>query len=215
MNTRAKSIQWVKYVTTHFIAILVDLIVDIDIFSWLYISMPKTKNSSQGFSHILVLIAFLAVVGAIGFFVSPQKNNQDEVLGSAQATSSAVTRSGFSVVVNSSESAWDFFEFLCTTYEECTQSLTSGFQLSIISGGPTQGYEIFVEPSRDWESYKFIKYYVKPTWTGSSALYTPSALELVQGSQTHTFDSTGVQAVIVPLEPFKTQFYHATSFSDQ
>jgi hypothetical protein len=185
--------------------------------------MPEAKNSSvllqssnsQGFSHIFVLIAFLGVVAAIGFFVSPRNSNEDEVLGTAQATSSAVTRSGFSVVVNSQNNSWDFFEFLCSSYEECVESLTSGYQLSIISGGQTEGYEIFVEPSADWDSYKFIKYYVRPAWSGSQSVYSPKTLEPVDGMQTHTFEENGVQAVVAPLTPFTSQFYHTTSFSDQ
>ncbi|MBP7927574.1 hypothetical protein KAZ57_00295 [Patescibacteria group bacterium] len=220
---QAKIVQWVNNVLTHFVAISIDLIIDMSVFSWLYSSMPKINHlpsisatsTSDGFSHIFVLLSFLAVLGAAGFFMRPQTStNNQEVLGTAQATSSSAIRKGFSVMVVSTSGNWDFFEYLCSSYEECTESLTSGFQLSTISGGQTDGYEIFVEPSNDWNSYKFIKYYVKSGWTDSATQFTPSMTQDIQGAVIHKFDGSNIQAVVAPVTPFTTQFYNATSFSD-
>ncbi len=193
------------------------------VFSWLYSSMPKinhlpsisSTSNSEGFSHIFVLISFLAVLGAVGFFMRPNSSTSNpDVLGSAQTTSSSATRNGFSVMVVSNSGNWDFFEYLCSSYEECIESLTAGYQLSTISGGQTDGYEIFVEPSDEWDAYKFIKYYVKSGWTDSNTQFVPDMTETIQGAEIHKFENANIEAVVAPITPFTTQFYNATSFSD-
>lgn len=203
---------------------MVDLIVDSARFFWLYSNMPKISNlpsiygpssASDGFSHIVVLMSFLVIVGAIGFVMRPETaQNERAILGTAASSTAQTTRKGFSLTVVSNNGNWDFYQYLCKSFDECRGSATSGFQLPTISGGQTEGYEIFVEPTQDWNDFSFIKYYVKPGWTDAETVFVPEMHETITGARIHTFEEPGTQAIIAPVAAFRKQFYNITTFSD-
>ena len=141
-------------------------------------SVSVKRFSNEGFSQLHILVAVLALLGGLTFYNSsikqPQSSSRDaQILGSSQSIRESTDKTGLAVTVKSTGPTWDFYEFLCKSYEECASSLEAGYQMPVISGGQTEGHEILIEPSSDWKQYSYIKYYVKNAWGLNSSQFLP------------------------------------------
>ena len=98
---------------------------------------------NKGFSLPIVLIVALFISLPVMFFFFSTRATAPNVKG-AFTTANV----GFDVQISSNKGTWDLFEFLCTTKEECTTSLTGGKRLETIGGGQVKTYDVVVEPDR-------------------------------------------------------------------
>jgi hypothetical protein len=168
-------------------------------------------SNNYGFSQFYVFALALLLVAGFSMYRQNALSKKQDVLGVTQAAP-AVERKGFSVLVKSNGPTWDFYEFLCSSLEQCRQSPEAGYQLPLISGGQTEGHEIIVEPNSEWSRYTHIKYYVKGGWgQGSSEfkLITPSR---IAGAELGDFD--GMSYVILPITSVKQGFDASAVFSN-
>lgn len=166
---------------------------------------------NKGFSLPIVIIVALFISLPVIYFLSISKPQQQTVKGV-----SSVKNSGFSIQIKSTNGTWDLLEFLCNDMDECTQSLTSGKRVETISGGITDSYEVFLEPSSDWDNYEFIKIYAKPGWGSSARTFSVVDKGVVPGTIVQTFTEDDVEQpfIIIPLDPVKSEFYTSANLAD-
>jgi hypothetical protein len=166
---------------------------------------------NKGFSLPIVLIVALFLSLPVMFFVFSSRSSMPKVKG--VATTSNV---GFDVQISSGKGTWDLFEFLCTTKEECSSSLTSGKRLETISGGQVKTYDVVVEPDQAWNEYKYIKLFVKPGWGSPFRTFTVANKAQIPNVEfvTLTEGNGSYNAIIIPISSVQNSFYSPINFSD-
>ena len=181
-------------------------------------SVSVKRFSNEGFSQLHILVAVLALLGGLTFYNSSIKQTQtasrdNQILGSSQSIRENTDKTGLVVTVKSTGPTWDFYEFLCKTYEECATSLEAGYQMPVISGGQTEGHEILIEPSSDWKQYSYIKYYVKNAWGLNSSQFLPVEPVNLPGTKILT-SPDGQSFAVSSLEQLKSLANNSVVFSN-
>lgn len=174
----------------------------------------------KGYSVPIVIIAivlFLLLPLAFwtlrnNFSFSPTFQN----VKGASVKGDSFSRPGFSVAISSKNGNWDFVEYLCSSLDECNQSLYSGVRWGVTSGGATENHEIVVENSNEWGKYSYIKYFVRPAWSSMPRDFKVVSLGSYPDSKVYTLSDgkENVEVVIAKLTSGDTKFYTASSFSD-
>ena len=174
-------------------------------------SYSRVKLNNSGFSHFYIFIFALVLVSGFSIYRQSSISKKDKVLGESEKAI-VNERNGFSVLVKSNGPTWDFYEYLCKSLDECKTAPESGYQLPLISGGLTEGHEIIVEPSNEWNGYKYLKFYVKGGWGQDFANFRLVNQPRINGTELGEFND--MSYVIVPVSSLKNTFDSSTVFSN-
>jgi hypothetical protein len=120
------------------------------------------KQRGFNLPSVIILVTLFVSVPVLYFTLVLKHPKTDNVRG--VATEIASSEGGVIVKVSSKNGTWDMFEFLCKSESECIQSLKSGKQWGVVSGGSTDGHEVLVEKSPEWKDFKFVKVFVHSAW---------------------------------------------------
>jgi hypothetical protein len=175
--------------------------------------MPKGFSSTL----ILIIIALLLVL-PIALWVSFNKISSSLSKESVKGASSSTiyAKPGFSVKVVSKGGGWDLFQYLCKTIEECEISVDSGKRGGTVSGGSVDSKEIIIGFDPSWSEYKYIKYYVKPSWSNDAAVLRKfNVTDLGSYPDSISKEMGGINFVISPLTDIQSKFQKSATFSDQ
>lgn len=157
---------------------------------------------------IIIISAFIII--PVVFWVFTFGDEPEDVRG--------VTTEGTGVLINilSKNGAWDMPKFLCEDISTCRESLTSGKPLEKTSGGGIEEQSIIIRSSKDWDSYEYLKVYVKPGWGTVERFFSTSMTDAVKGAVVESFDYDGnnYEAVIVPTDLLRSEFVDSITFSD-
>lgn len=168
-----------------------------------------------GIPTVLIFVALTLIAVSIFFAVKNAINSQN-VKGVLIVSSGQDSKSNLSVIVASKE-GWDLFEFLCSSLDECLNSLDSGTRFAKISGGSTSAHEINVGVSSDLKKYAFLKLYVKPSWGSNERIFNVSDLGEVPGSKIYALPdgSAKYNTVIIQISNIGNKFYKSATFFDE
>lgn len=157
----------------------------------------------SGFSvPIILIVILLFVLTPLGYYYFVIKSDNTNIKGTSDYRGST----GVLVFVNSQNSTWDMFEYLCKSMSECTTSLDSGTFFAKVSGNVTEDHEVFVEYSDKWSEYSYLKIYVQSGWGSINRAYTPTAQNLA---------SVDGDVMYIPLQQGeKNNLIIAGSFTD-
>ncbi len=179
--------------------------------------MPKLQRGSSVPLFIVITLILLAIpayywLSLNNFNFSTSSKN---VRGVA-SIGNVYDKPGFSVTVTSTAETWDLVEYLCSSREECLETLDSGKRLGTISGGSTELHEVFVEYSPKWDEYAFIKFYVRPGWSATQREFKIANLGDIPGATREVVsDGTYIyEVVIAPVVEVKNTFYRSAYFTD-
>ncbi len=166
---------------------------------------------NKGFSLPIVLIVALFISLPVMFFFFSTRATAPNVKG-AFTTANV----GFDVQISSNKGTWDLFEFLCTTKEECTTSLTGGKRLETIGGGQVKTYDVVVEPDQAWNDYKFIKLFVKSGWGSPFRTFSVSDPAQIPGAEVTkiTEGLSDYNIILLPITSVQNSFYTSINFTD-
>lgn len=160
----------------------------------------------------LILIVTVFLVIPIVFWVVSFRSTDDNIQGARTKNGDA----GASVLVSSKYGTWDLVKYLCQTREECVGSLTSGRVLDTTSGGVTDRQSVVIKYSKDWDSYKFLKVFVKSGWGSSLREFQVSLAGNASGSYVEDVVYNGInyKVVIVPIDIISGSLMEIAEFSD-
>jgi hypothetical protein len=171
----------------------------------------------RGFAHqaVLILFLFASVPVMMWFYLSSKNANANP---SVKGISSKESRdsSGFLISILSEGGSWDLYQYLCKTNDECTKNLEGGLRWETISGGVTSGHEIYTEEMPEWDSYRYIKLFAKPSWGSSYRKFTFQVVGEASSSM-HWFKngSEYIDTVLIPLEDIKEGLLREVRFADK
>ncbi len=150
---------------------------------------------------IVFLLAFVSVP-VFYFFLINKSNQLSNVKGARTEVS---LNSGLILNVKSSAGGWDLHEILCKTKDECTKTLLSGKEWSVVSGGTTEGHEIKVSADQNWQDYKYMKVFVRSGWGSISRVF--KILPNVKVTDVATYDMRTInyenseyRVLVIPLD---------------
>ena len=177
------------------------------------------NRSERGVSALVLLIlvfGLITVPAYIWHSGNSSKNLQNKDVQGASVVGGLSTKPGFSVSVKSSSSTWDLLEYLCVSVDECTNTLNSGRRLGTVSGGKTDLHEVVVEYSPEWDSYDYVKYFVKSGWYASGDVFEITDIGNVPGSAKYEISEDGslYDVVLTPVSSVQDNFYTSATFSD-
>lgn len=178
------------------------------------------KTSQRGYSAPVIIIIALLLLAVPVFYFTRTKNlslfSSVDVQG-ASSVGNINAQPGFSVSIISDSETWDLVEYLCKDLKECTASLTSGRRLGTVSGGKTDLHEVVVTSASEWDSYDYVKYFVRSGWYSQNKMFRVANLGDVPGSQVRTISDGAVsyEVVISPTKDLRNNFYSSAVFSDR
>jgi hypothetical protein len=107
------------------------------------------------------------------------------------------------------------YQYFCKTADECKKELDSGTRWETLSGGQTTGHEIFTSEVPEWNAYRYIKIYTKPSW-GSP--YRKFTFQVVGDANTsmHWFKSGSeyIDTILIPIEDIREGQLREVVFTD-
>jgi hypothetical protein len=158
----------------------------------------------------LVIIVSAFVVIPVVFWIFTFGEESEDVRGSRTGDS------GILINIISKNGAWDMSKYLCEDITICFESLTSGKSLEKTSGGGIEDQSIIVRPSKDWDSYNYVKIFVKSGWGSSERFFTVSSQGDVSQDVVKKFEHGGntYEAVVVPIDMMKSELVDSVIFSD-
>jgi len=158
----------------------------------------------------LIIIVSAFIIIPVVFWVFTFREEPNDVRG--------VTTGGNGVLINivSKNGAWDMSKFLCEDISTCRESLTSVKPLEKTSGGGIEEQSIIIRSSKDWDSYEYLKIYVKSGWGSVERFFSISLTDGVKEAVIESFDYDGntYEAVIVPTDLLRSEFVDSITFSD-
>lgn len=158
--------------------------------------------NKNGFSLVLFIVLSIFVISPVVFLLTfPNKEDKESVKGvSTQAYSNGVL-----VTVSSAEGTWDLSKYLCDDRETCLENLTSGKELSTVSGGAVTDHSVYVENTSLWEDYSFIKIFVRNGWGTSGANFVVTDLGSVEGTlrEAVSYKNNSYDVVLIPISSVK------------
>lgn len=159
---------------------------------------------------VIVIATFLIIPIAFWFLTS--KNTDGNIQGAKTKSGSA----GVVIDIKSSQGTWDLNEYLCKNIDECLESLFSGKPLETISGGVVGDKFITIKYVSEWDSYEFLKIFVKPGWGSTIRKFNASLSNDVSGAYIERFIYGGsdYDVVLVPIKDIKDTLLEIATFSD-
>ena len=125
-------------------------------------------------------------------------------------------KNGVLVSIRSNGISWELVEYLCVTREECVADLNSGTHFGTVGGGGSEAatHDFFIEYSRQFDNYSFLKIYLKPGWLNSSMRFLVDEIGTIEGSELVTFENNNSEfdAIIIPLDAIKNSVVKSANF---
>lgn len=162
----------------------------------------------------LLFIFFIIIFISVPLVFIYTSTRQNKNVKGAQTKISEI-QNGFLVYVTSKANIWDLNEYLCVSEDECLSSLDSGKKWSVISSGPAQNHEIIVQATKEWDSYKYIKIFVKSSYAGVASSLKPELLSQ-EGASVHeiSYQNQTYSVVMVDIEKVKLGVHQISRFID-
>jgi len=146
---------------------------------------------------ILLVVVLFSVAGIVAFSLG---NNKETAVKGTSSKKPVDEKSGFVFEVNSS-STWEMLEYLCNSESECRSGPTSGKRWGTVGGGEASMKNILVPFEEEWQSYKFMKVYMKPSLSASGGLFKVNLFDAAVGAKKIAVgdDTQDYDAVLIPL----------------
>lgn len=160
----------------------------------------------------LAFIVGMFLVTPVVFWLFTSKSASENIKG-AKNTGELT---GVLVKIVSSRGTWDLNEYLCKDKEECLSTLFSGKSLDTTSGGVVDGKYISIKYSQEWDSYGFLKIFVKPGWGSVVRKFNAFLTSNTEGvlKDNLVYGGSDYDVVLIPVNLVKTSLIEAASFSD-
>ena len=168
-------------------------------------------KKSSSLPLVIIVLTFLVIPVAFWFFTFREQNDDIRGVGTRGGASGVIVR------VNSNYGTWDMSKYLCPTREECSESLVSGKILETTSGGGIDEQFVIVRYTQDWESYEYLKVFIKPGWGSPERVFNVSLLGNIKDSfiDEFTYEGEVYKAVIIPIQSIGETLSEVAIFSDQ
>ena len=164
---------------------------------------------------VMIFVAVFISVPLLFWYVS-NSGRPSDIRGASDSNVEADV-SGLKFGVNSFGGTWDLFAYLCEDYETCVESLTAGKKHKVVSGGTGEDFGIAVPKVEEWDSYEYLKVFVKPSW--GSHHRTFKVLENVKSTdvsvETIEVEGEEITLVLVYLENAESLPAGVATFSDR
>ncbi len=160
----------------------------------------------------LVIIVATFLIIPIAFWFLTSKNSDGNIQGAKTKGDSA----GVIVNIKSSQGTWDLNKYLCKSEKECLESLVAGKSLETISGGVVENKLITIKYASDWDSYEFLKIFVKPGWGSTLRKFDASLVNGVSEvyMESFVYGESDYDVVLVPIKNIKDTLLEVATFSD-
>ncbi len=160
---------------------------------------------------LIVIVATFLVIPIVFWALTFKKTDEN-----IQGARTKIGAAGVLVKINSTYGTWDMAKYLCKTRDECLESLVSGKILETTSGGGVEDQFVSVRYTKDWDSYEFLKMFVKPGWGSSVRKFYASLTENISRSFVENFTYNGMdyEVVIVPVKGIGDTLLEVAKFSD-
>jgi len=168
---------------------------------------------NRGFTlPILILIIVLLIAIPAVFWVTTSEGKDIKGASSQEVT----IQRGFSVFIESQDGTWDLIEYLCTDKEECVEGLDSGESWGTVSGGKTDHHEVLVSYSSAWDTYEYLKVFVRPAWHESTRTFGIKDKSIFEGGEIVEISNNGkkIEVLLIPLDLVRDSFVRTVVFSD-
>ncbi len=160
----------------------------------------------------LVIIVATFLIIPIAFWFYSSKDSEGNIQGAKTKSDTP----GIIVKIKSNNGTWDLNKYLCVNKEECLESLISGRSLETTSGGIVEGKYITIKYTSDWDSYEYLKVFVKPGWGSTIRKFNASLVSSVSGVYIESFTYGGLDydVVLVPIKSIENTLLEVSEFSD-